>query len=109
MKAAINWVIVGRIAGSMQCIVVSYKVHVSEADYVIPITMTGAAVECVPFQQCTGTWLKFVFKSYINFAWYLTFTETLRLIRDGEKWGEGGMEVVGEGDYIPIATLSPPE
>ena len=25
------------------------------------------------------------------------------------KEGEGGMEVGGEGDYIPIATLSPPE
>ena len=24
-------------------------------------------------------------------------------------WGEGGMEVGGEGEYIPIATLSPPE
>ena len=35
-------------------------------------------------------------------------TETIRLIRDGEK-GEGGMEVGGEGDYIPIATLPPPE
>ena len=23
--------------------------------------------------------------------------------------GKGGMEVGGEGDYIPIATLSPPE
>ena len=23
--------------------------------------------------------------------------------------GEGGVEVGGEGDYIPIATLSPPE
>ena len=23
--------------------------------------------------------------------------------------GEGGMEVEGEGDYIPIAALSPPE
>ena len=38
---------------------------------------------------------------------------TIRLIRDGEKcvcvWGGGGgMEVGGEGDYIPIATLSPP-
>ena len=33
----------------------------------------------------------------------------MRLIRDGEK-GEGGMEVGGGGeDYIPIATLSPPE
>ena len=27
----------------------------------------------------------------------------------GEGVGEGGMEVGGEGDYIPIATLSPPE
>ena len=37
-------------------------------------------------------------------------TETIRLIRDGEK-GEGGMEVEGgvAGDYIPIATLSPLE
>ena len=31
-------------------------------------------------------------------------------IGDGEKGvGEGGKEVGGEGDYIPIATLSPPE
>ena len=38
----------------------------------------------------------------------LTSTETIRLIRDGEK---GGREygVGGEGDYIPIATPSPPE
>ena len=27
----------------------------------------------------------------------------------GEGGGEGGMEVEGEGDYIPIATLSTPE
>ena len=26
-----------------------------------------------------------------------------------KPWGEGGMEVGEEGDYIPIATLSPPE
>ena len=40
----------------------------------------------------------------------LTSTETMRLIRDGEKGGGGkGMEVGEEGDYIPIATLSPPE
>ena len=41
----------------------------------------------------------------------LTSTETIRLIWDGEEGGEGGMEVGvgGEGDYIPIATLSPPE
>ena len=32
----------------------------------------------------------------------LTSTETVRLIRDGEVVGEVG----GEGDYIPIATLS---
>ena len=30
-----------------------------------------------------------------------------RLIRDGEKGG-GGLGGGGEGDYIPIATLSPP-
>ena len=35
-------------------------------------------------------------------------TETIRLIRNGEKWGRG-YEVGGEGDYIPVATLSPPE
>ena len=34
-----------------------------------------------------------------------TSTETIRLIRDREK-GEG-MEVGGEGSYIPIATPSP--
>ena len=28
---------------------------------------------------------------------------------DGEKWGEGTGEKGGEEDYIPIATLSPPE
>ena len=34
----------------------------------------------------------------------------MRLIRDGEKGeGGGGMEVGEEGEYIPIATLSPPE
>ena len=33
--------------------------------------------------------------------------EAYYYIRDGEKGG--GMEVVGEVDYIPIATLSPPE
>ena len=26
--------------------------------------------------------------------------------RDGEKGGEGGMEVGGEEDYIPIATVT---
>ena len=42
-------------------------------------------------------------------TWCLTSTETIRLIRDGETGGGRGMEVGGEGDYIPIATLSPPE
>ena len=28
---------------------------------------------------------------------------------EGGEGGEGGMEVGGEGDYILIATLSPPE
>ena len=42
-------------------------------------------------------------------------TETIRLIRHGEKEGRGygggvrGPEVAGEADSIPIATLSPPE
>ena len=40
-------------------------------------------------------------------AWCLTSTETIWLIRDGEMGG--GMEVREEGDYIPVATLSPPE
>ena len=35
----------------------------------------------------------------------LTSTETIRLIRDGEKAGRG----YGEVDYILIATLSPPQ
>ena len=36
-------------------------------------------------------------------TWYLTSTETIRLIRDGGKVGGrggGGMEVGGEGDYV---------
>ena len=40
-------------------------------------------------------------------------TETIRLIRDGGNGvgvgGYGLMEVGEEGDYIAIATLSPPE
>ena len=39
----------------------------------------------------------------------LNVHKTVRLIRDGEKGGGRGMEVGGEGDYIPIATLSQPE
>ena len=35
-------------------------------------------------------------------------TETVRLIRGREK-GERGKEVGEEGDYIPVAKLSPPE
>ena len=45
-------------------------------------------------------------------TWCLTSTGTVRLIRDGEKGGggaEGCTEVGGEGEYIPFATLSPPE
>ena len=39
-----------------------------------------------------------------------TSTETNRLIRDGEKGGgEGYGDGEEEGDYIPIATVSPPE
>ena len=35
-------------------------------------------------------------------------TKTIQLIRDGEKGGrgEGGAEVGGEGDYIPMATVT---
>ena len=33
----------------------------------------------------------------------------MRLMRDGEKEGRGDMEVGEEGDYIPIATQSPPD
>ena len=43
-----------------------------------------------------------------NLTWCLTSTETTRLTIDGQKGGRG-MEVGEEGDYIPIATLSPPE
>ena len=35
--------------------------------------------------------------------------EAYYFIREAEKRGGEGMEVGGEGDYIPIATLSPPE
>ena len=35
-------------------------------------------------------------------------TETVRLIRVGKKGGRG-YGGGGEGEYIPIATLSPPE
>ena len=38
----------------------------------------------------------------------LMSAETVRLISAGEEGG-GGMEVVEEGDYTPIATLSPLE
>ena len=37
----------------------------------------------------------------------LTSRETIRLFSDREKGGGGGGG--GEGDYIPVATLSPPE
>ena len=41
--------------------------------------------------------------------WCLMSTETISLIRDGEKGAGEGMEVGEEGDYIPIAALSPTE
>ena len=37
----------------------------------------------------------------------LTSTEAINLVRDGEKGVS--MEVGEEGEYIPIAALSPPE
>ena len=40
----------------------------------------------------------------------LKSTENMRLIRNGENRGKGVlMEVGEEEEYIPIATLSPPE
>ena len=41
-------------------------------------------------------------------TWCLMSLETIRLIRDGEKGGRG-YGGGGEGDYVPIVTLSPPE
>ena len=53
--------------------------------------------------------LFFVFRkqlgSLLKLAWCLTSTETTRLIRDGEKGGEGGMEEGEEGDYIPLSLI----
>jgi len=45
----------------------------------------------------------------VNKTWRLMSTKTIKLIEDGEGGEGGGMEVGEEGDYIPIATLSPPE
>ena len=39
----------------------------------------------------------------------LNVYRNIRIIRDGEKGVGGGIEVGGEGDYIPLATLLPPE
>ena len=39
----------------------------------------------------------------------LNVHRTIRFIGDEEQGGKGVMEVGEEGDYIPIATLSPPE
>ena len=36
-------------------------------------------------------------------------TETIRIIRDGEKRGKGVWRWGEEGDHIPIVTPSPPE
>ena len=38
-------------------------------------------------------------------TWCLTSTETIRLIRDGEKVGEEGMEVGEEGEIIHLSLL----
>ena len=46
------------------------------------------------------------FTKLSKYTWCLTSTETIRLIRDGEKRGKD-MEAGEEGGYIPIATLLP--
>ena len=51
-------------------------------------------------------YLKWVERVDVKYTWCSASTETVRLFRDR---GGGGMEVGGEGDYIPITTLSPPE
>ena len=42
------------------------------------------------------------------FSFFIGLFGTTGLIRDGQN-GRAGMEVGDNGDYIPIATLSPPE
>ena len=56
----------------------------------------------------TADWPQGVTLAESKSTWCLTSTETTRLIKDWEK-GERGMEVGEDGDYIPIATPSPPE
>ena len=61
-----------------------------------------------PRSNSTGAVFKF--SKYVSLTWCIRSTETVRVIRDGEKGGSGGGMEVGEGgDYIPIAILSPPE
>ena len=77
--------------------------------YVVHVVFPSNGFEC--FCCCIVLFFKHFLKPYIElspncftvskYTWCLTSTETMRLIRDGENGGEG--------DYIPIATLSPPE
>ena len=70
--------------------------------------MCQATLDFVEHQQSTS--LASVVVSKEVQTWCLTSTETVRLIRDGERRrGEGVWRWGGEGDYIPIATRSPPE
>ena len=45
----------------------------------------------------------------MNMVLNVHINQTIRLVRDGEKVGKGVWRWGEEGDYIPIAILSPPE
>ena len=96
---------------------VSFNVHLEEAEH---HAVVCRHVHRRPLVHHTGVRCLAVPSGCLHIAWgqgktekiELARTETIyvyvRLIRDGRK-GEWGMEVGEEGDYIPIATLSPPE
>ena len=75
-----------------------------------PANATESNLYTPTISACTAPcrWTKLVpMKKQSKQTWCLKSTETTRFIRDEEKgvwrWGKR------EGDYIPIATLSPPK
>ena len=74
----------------------------------IPASRWAAMRAILMFHNCERQSHKTVSTDHKHGSVLLTSTETIRFISDEEK-REGGMEVGEEGDYIPIATLSPPE